>query len=276
MADAFGDEQHVAGVHDLDTHLGLPFQRALDAEDDLVRVDVAVPEPHVVLAALGDIDLDALGGIEAQRRAVRLVDIAGAELLGKHVDHAKDVAVLDHAGVDHRRLVMGENDILAVDGDELAIDRLGRLLLTALRLVHAFLLFQPSLSSHIRAKKAADEDECGLRSRPQAGPFRSAWKMAQKSACAGTAIRRALACCSATAMALPRMLIFRTGSICSAGSTSWCSIFAITDGIVRRSLPTTIMDSFAATSSASSRKRPRSSATSRRPAFSTRCRRVPP
>ena len=33
VADALGDEQHVAGMHDLDAHLGLPLQRALDAEE---------------------------------------------------------------------------------------------------------------------------------------------------------------------------------------------------------------------------------------------------
>src|SRR5262245_49595148 len=30
VADALGDDQHVAGMHDLDAHLGLPFERALD------------------------------------------------------------------------------------------------------------------------------------------------------------------------------------------------------------------------------------------------------
>ena len=110
-------------------------------------VDVAVPEAHVMLAALGDVDLDAIGGIEPQRRAVGLVDVARAELLGKHVDHAEDVAVLQHAGVDHRRLVVGEDDVLSIDGDELAIDLLRRLLLIGLGLVHGLPLFQSLLSS---------------------------------------------------------------------------------------------------------------------------------
>src|ERR1700737_2766474 len=56
VADALGDQQHVARMHDLDAHLGFPFERALDAEDDLVGVDVAMPEAHVVLAPLGDVD----------------------------------------------------------------------------------------------------------------------------------------------------------------------------------------------------------------------------
>src|SRR5215472_16936641 len=64
MPDTLGDEQHVAGMHDLHAHLSLPFQRPLHAEDDLVGIDVAVPEAHVMLAALGDVDLDAIGGIK--------------------------------------------------------------------------------------------------------------------------------------------------------------------------------------------------------------------
>src|SRR6478752_5859068 len=56
VSDPLGDEQHVAGMHDLHAHLGLPLQRALDAEDDLVRVDVAMPEAHVVLSALSRFD----------------------------------------------------------------------------------------------------------------------------------------------------------------------------------------------------------------------------
>src|SRR5262245_20139020 len=143
VADALGDEQHIAGVHDLDAHLGFPLQRALDAEDDLVGVDIAMPETHVVLAALGDVHLDAVGGVEPQRRAVRLVEIAGRERLGKDIDHAEDVGVLQHPGIDNRRLVVREHDILPADRHELAIDLLGRRVRLALRLVHGFLLMTP-------------------------------------------------------------------------------------------------------------------------------------
>src|SRR5262245_14322330 len=89
VADALRDDQHVAGMHDLDAHLGFPLQRALDAEDDLMGVDIAMPETHVVLAALGNVHLHAVGGVEPQRRAVRLVDIGGRERLGKDVDHTE-------------------------------------------------------------------------------------------------------------------------------------------------------------------------------------------
>src|SRR6266852_9271226 len=89
VADALGDEQHVAGMHDLDAHFGFPLQRALDAENDLVGIDVAMPEAHIVLAALGDVDLDPVRGVEPQRRAVRFDDIGGAEFLGEDVDHPK-------------------------------------------------------------------------------------------------------------------------------------------------------------------------------------------
>src|SRR6476661_1823585 len=92
VPDPLGDEQHVAGMHDLHAHLGLPLQRALDAEDDFVGVDIAMPKTHVVLAAFGDIDLNTVGGIEPQRRAVRLVEIRRREGVGKNIDHAEDVA----------------------------------------------------------------------------------------------------------------------------------------------------------------------------------------
>src|SRR5262245_50631929 len=154
VADALGNEQHVAGIHDLDAHLGLPLQRALDAEDDLVSVDIAMPEAHVVLAALGHVHLHAVGGVEPQRRAVRLVEIAGRELLGKDVDQTEDVGVLQHPGIDHRRLVVRQHDVLAGDGHELAIDLLGRHVRLALRLVHGSLLMTPCRGgSRLRARR---------------------------------------------------------------------------------------------------------------------------
>ncbi len=137
MRDALRDEQHVARMHDPHAHLCFPLERALDAEDDLVRVDVAMPEAHIVLAPLRDVDLHAVRGVQAQRRAVRLVDIAGRELLREDIDHAENVAVLENAGIDHRRFAVRQHDILAVDGDALLIDLL-RGLRRFLRLVHGF------------------------------------------------------------------------------------------------------------------------------------------
>src|SRR5215475_3799443 len=154
VADTLGYEQHVAGVHDLDAHLGFPLQRALDAEDDLVGVDIAMPETHVVLAALGDVHLHAVGSVEPQRRAVRLVEIGGRERLGKDIDHAEDVGVLQHPRIDHRRLVVREHDVLPGDRHELAIDLLGRRVRLALRLVHGSLLMTPCCGgSRLRAPR---------------------------------------------------------------------------------------------------------------------------
>ncbi len=83
-----------------------------------------MPEAHVVLATLGNVDLDAVGIVQAQRGAVGLVDVRGAELLGEDVDHPEDVGVFEHARVDDRGLVMGQHDILAVDRHELTERRL--------------------------------------------------------------------------------------------------------------------------------------------------------
>src|SRR4051795_2391933 len=100
VSDPLGDEQHVAGMHDLHAHLGLPLQRALDAEDDLVGVDVPMPEAHVVLAPLADIHLHLVGGVETERRAIGLVDVRRRKLLVENIEHPENLGHLQHAGVD--------------------------------------------------------------------------------------------------------------------------------------------------------------------------------
>jgi hypothetical protein len=42
-----------------------------------------MPESHIVLAPLGDIDLDTIVCVKPERGAVSLVDIGGAEFVGK-------------------------------------------------------------------------------------------------------------------------------------------------------------------------------------------------
>jgi hypothetical protein len=103
-------------------------------------VDVAMPESHVVFASLGDVDLDTSGGVEPQWRTIGLVDVGGAEFLVENIKHPEDFGVFQHASIDHWRLVVGEHDVLAVDGDKLAIDRFGGLL--GLLLVHDLLLLR--------------------------------------------------------------------------------------------------------------------------------------
>ena len=81
VSNAAWDHHHVTFFENRCSHFGFPFQGTLDTEDDFMGVDVAMPERHVVLAALGDVD-PQMGALEhRQRGAVALINVRGREFL---------------------------------------------------------------------------------------------------------------------------------------------------------------------------------------------------
>ena len=107
------------------SHFSAPLTQKMISWASMLRCQ----KPMSCLRRLETSILTRVGGVEPQRRAVGLVDVGRAELLGENVDHAEDLAVLQHARIDHRRLVVGKHDVLAVDRYEFAINGACRLIL---------------------------------------------------------------------------------------------------------------------------------------------------
>src|ERR1700726_685202 len=106
MGDTFGDEQHVTRAHRPGTHFGFPSQSTLDADDDLMSINIPVPKRHVLLAPLGEVDLETFRGINSQRGAVRFVHVTRPELAVENIEYSEDIGIFQNACIlDWRRMV---------------------------------------------------------------------------------------------------------------------------------------------------------------------------